>query len=31
MKRAYYITKVDKEFEKNLDFKGNEEEKAAYF
>jgi len=31
MKRAYYITKVDKEFEKALDFKGNEEEKANFF
>jgi cell fate regulator YaaT (PSP1 superfamily) len=31
MKRAYYVTKVDKDFEKALDFKGNEEEKAAYF
>ena len=31
MKRAYYTTKVDKEFEQNFDFKGNEEEKAAYF
>ena len=31
MKRAYYTTKVDKDFEKNLDFKGNDVEKAAYF
>jgi hypothetical protein len=30
MKRAYYSTKVDNEFEKAFEFEG-EEEKAAYF
>jgi hypothetical protein len=31
MKRAYYTTKVDKDFEKAFDFKGDELLKAAYF
>ena len=30
MKRAYYSTKVDNEFEKAFEFEG-EEEQAAYF